>query len=291
MNFRRISAWSIENPIPPIVLFIALTLAGILAFMRMPVSQDPDIDFPIAVVSIAQPGAAPVELETQVAQKVEAAIRSITGVDEIDTRVSEGQATIVIFFKIGTPIDRAVSDVRDAVANVRSDLPDGILEPQVLRENTAGNPIAYISAEAVDMTLEELSWYVDNVVNKRLRALPGVGGVLRGGGVSREVRVVLDPARLQSFGITAAQVNAQLRQTNVNSAGGRTEIAGSEQSIRVVGNADSAFQLSESMISLGGGRAVKLSDIAEVRDLYAEQRSPIDARLRFRVRRIPGMGP
>jgi multidrug efflux pump subunit AcrB len=273
VNFRQISAWSIQNPVPPIVLFIALTLAGILAFMQMPVANDPDIDFPVAVVSISQPGAAPTELETQVAQKVEAAVRSITGVDEINATVSEGRATIIIFFKIGTPIDRAITDVRDAVANVRSDLPEGILEPVVQREDTAGNPIAYISAEAVDMTLEELSWYVDNVVNKRLRALPGVGGVQRGGGVSREIRVVLDPARMQAFGITAAQVNNQLRQTNVNAAGGRTEIAGAEQSIRVLGNATNAYELGQTMISLGADRAVKLSDMAEVRDLYAEQRS------------------
>jgi multidrug efflux pump subunit AcrB len=273
MSFRNISAWSIKNPVPPIVLFIALTLLGIMSFMRMPISADPDIDFPVAIVSIAQPGAAPVELETQVAQKVEAAVRSINGVDEINSSVREGSATIVIFFGIGTPIDRAVNDVRDAVANIRSDLPDGILEPVVTREDTANNPIAYISAEAVDMTLEELSWYVDNEVNKRLRSIPGLGGVSRGGGVTREIRVILDPARLQSFGVTASQVNAQLRQTNVNTAGGRTEIAGSEQSIRVLGNAKDAYQLGQTQINLGGERSVKLADLAEVRDLYAEQRT------------------
>jgi multidrug efflux pump subunit AcrB len=292
MNFRNISAWSIKNPVPPIVLFLALTLAGVMAFMRMPISADPDIDFPVAIVSIAQPGAAPTELETQVAQKVEAAVRSITGVDEINSTVREGSATIVIFFKIGTPIDRAVNDVRDAVSNIRSELPEGILEPQVMREDTANNAIAYISAEAVDMTLEELSWYVDNVVSKRLRALPGMGGVERGGGVSREIRVILDPAKMQSFGVTASQVNAQLRQSNVNAAGGRTEIAGAEQSIRVLGNAKDAYQLGQSMVSLGGGRSIKLTDIAEVKDLYAEQRtiSTMDGRqvLSFAIKRAKG---
>ncbi len=273
MNFRNISAWSIKNPVPPIVLFIALTLAGIMAFMRMPISADPDIDFPVAIVSIVQPGAAPVELETQVAQKVEAAVRSINGVDEINSSVREGSATIVIFFDIGTPIDRAVTDVRDAVSNIRSDLPEGILEPQVRREDTANNAIAYISAEAVDMTLEELSWYVDNVVNKRLRAVPGLGSVERGGGVSREIRVVLDPARLQSFGVTASQINNQLRQTSINTAGGRTEIAGAEQSIRVLGNAKDAIELGATQISLGNGRTVKLTDLADVRDSYGEQRT------------------
>ncbi len=292
MNFRNISAWSIQNPVPPLVLFFALTLMGIMAFMRMPITADPDIDFPVAIVSVAQPGAAPVELETQVAQKVEAAVRNVSGVDEINSTVREGSATIVVFFTIGTPIDRAVNDIRDAVSSIRSDLPDGILEPQVFRNDTADNPIAYLSAEAVDMTLEELSWYVDNVVNKRLRALDGVGGVERGGGVSREIRVVLDPARMQSMGITAAQVNGQLRQTNINTAGGRTEIGGSEQAIRVLGNARNAFDLGETPISIGGGRTIKLTDVATVRDLYAEQRSlsTMDGRqvLSFALKRAKG---
>jgi multidrug efflux pump subunit AcrB len=292
MNFRNISAWCIKNPVPPMVLFFALTLMGIMAFMRMPITADPDIDFPVAIVSVAQPGAAPTELETQVAQKVEAAVRNVSGVDEINSTVREGSATIVVFFAIGTPIDRAVNDIRDAVANVRSDLPDGILEPQVFRNDTADNPIAYMSAEAVDMTLEELSWYVDNVVNKRLRGLDGMGGVDRSGGVSREIRIILNPAKMQSYGLTAAQVNGQLRQTNINTAGGRTEIGGTEQSIRVLGNARNAYELGQTPISIGGARTIKLTDISEVRDLYAEQRtlSTMDGRqvLSFAIKRAKG---
>ncbi|MEQ1724498.1 MAG: efflux RND transporter permease subunit [Sphingopyxis sp.] len=272
MNFRNISAWAIRNPMVPIVLFVALTLMGIMSFARMPVTQQPDIDFPAALVFISQPGAAPTELETQVAQKVEAAIRNINGVDEINSTVREGTAQMFIQFDIGTPIDRAVTDVRDAISNIRSDLPDGILEPQVQRIDTSGDPIAYISAEAVDMSLEELSWFVDNIVAKRLRGLEGVAAVSRGGGVSREIRVILDPARMQSLGVSAAQINNQLRQTNINAAGGRAEIAGSEQSVRVLGNARSAHELGDTQISLGGGRTIKLSDVADVRDMFAEQR-------------------
>jgi multidrug efflux pump subunit AcrB len=273
MNFRNISAWAIRNPVPPLVFFIGLTIAGMLSFAQMSVTQNPDIDFPGASVTISQPGAAPTELETQVAQKVEAALRNINGVDEINSSVREGSANIFVQFAIGTPIDRAISDVRDAVSNIRSDLPDGILEPQVNRVDTAGDPIAYYSVEAVDMTLEELSWYVDNIVSKRLRSISGMAQVSRDGGVNREIRVILDPAKLQSFGVTASQVNNQLRQTNTNAAGGRAEIAGSEQAVRVLGNAASAYQLGQTQIDVGGGRSVKLADIAEVRDLYAEQRN------------------
>ena len=273
MNFRNISAWAIRNPVPSIVFFIGLTIAGMLSFARMSVTQNPDIDFPGASITISQPGAAPTELETQVAQKVEAALRNINGVDEINSSVREGSANIFVQFAIGTPIDRAISDVRDAVSNIRSDLPDGILEPQVNRVDISGDPIAYYSVEAVDMTLEELSWYVDNIVSKRLRSISGMAQVSRDGGVSREIRVILDPAKLQSFGVTASQVNNQLRQTNTNAAGGRAEIAGSEQAVRVLGNADSAYRLGQTQINVGGARTVKLADIAEVRDLYAEQRN------------------
>ena len=140
---RNISSWAIRNPLPPIIFFVALTLAGIVAFMRMDVNDNPDIDFPAATVTIAQPGAAPTELETQVTQRVEAAVRGISGVDEIQSTVNEGSSLTMLQFVIGTPVDRAVSDVRDAVAQIRSQLPDGILEPQVARVDIAGGPIAY----------------------------------------------------------------------------------------------------------------------------------------------------
>jgi multidrug efflux pump subunit AcrB len=273
MSFRNISAWAIRNPVPPIVLFLALTLMGIVSFMRMDVNNDPDIDFPIAIVVINQPGAAPTELETQVTQRVEAAIRSLQGIDEINSTVTEGQSQTVIQLAIGTPIDRAVNDVRDAITQIRSDLPDGILEPQIYRANTSGNDIASFAAITTDMTVEQLSWYIDNTVAKELLSVPGMATVNRNGGVSREIRVILDPVRLQSQGLTASQVNQQLRQVNLNAAGGRAEIAGSEQSIRVLGNARDATDLGQTQINVGNGRTVRLADIAQVRDLYAEQRS------------------
>ncbi|WP_416462583.1 efflux RND transporter permease subunit [Sphingomonas sp. VDB2] len=273
MNFRNISAWAIRNPVTPLVLFAALMLAGIVSFMRMDVNNNPDISFPMVSVTVLQPGAAPTELETQVTQRVEAAVRGISGVDEITSFASEGRSLTNVQFQIGTPVDRAVNDVKNAVDQIRSDLPDGILEPQVQRIDIDGGPIAYFSAEATDMTLEELSWYVDNTVAKRLLSVSGMAAVNRGGGVSREIRVILDPAKLQAFGITAAQVNAQLQQVNLNAAGGRTEIAGAEQSIRVLGNARNARDLGATQIAISGGRTVKLADIADVRDMYAEQRN------------------
>ncbi|MEG3123994.1 efflux RND transporter permease subunit [Sphingomonas sp. GB1N7] len=273
MSFRNISAWSIRNPIPSIVLFVMLTVAGLVSFMRMDVNNQPDIDFPVVVVEISQPGAAPTELENQITQKVEAAVRSLQGIDEIDSTVQEGHTTTVIQLALGTPIDRAVEDVRSAIQQIRSDLPDGILEPQVMRANTTGQDLASYAAISTDMTVEQLSWYIDNTVAKELLSVQGMAGVDRNGGVDREIRVILDPLKLQAQGITASAVNQQLRQVNMNAAGGRAEIGGSEESVRVLGNARTAFALGQTQITVGGGRTVRLDDLGQVRDLYAEQRS------------------
>ncbi len=272
MDFRNISAWSIRNPVPPIVLFLALTIAGLVSFAKLEVQGQPDVDFPVAFVQISQPGAAPTELENQVTRRVESALRSIPGVDELNSTVNEGSSMTMVQLDIGTPIDRTVNDIRDAVQQIRGDLPDGILEPYIGRVNTSGNDLGSFAVMSTSMTLEQLSWYVDNTVSRELLAVPGMAKVERNGGVNREIRVDLDPARMASLGITASQVNAQLRQVNLNAAGGRAEIAQSEQSVRVLGNARNAYDLSQTQIALGGGRTVKLADIANVRDSYGEQR-------------------
>ena len=270
---RNISAWSIRNPVIPLVLFTFLLAMGLLAFMRMDVNLNPDVSVPGASVSISQPGAAPPELEIQITRRVEAAVRGIEGVTEINSFIREGNSNTFISFEIGTPIDRAVTDVRDAVARIRGDLPDGILEPQVRREENDDYPVVYMSAESTAMTVEQLSWFIDDTINRRLMGVEGVSIVSRTGGVSREIRVELDPVRMQAQGISATQVNQQLRAINVNAAGGRAEIAGSEQSVRVLGSALTAHALGETQLSIGGGRTIRLNSIASVRDQWAEQTS------------------
>ncbi|MGZ8421233.1 MAG: efflux RND transporter permease subunit [Allosphingosinicella sp.] len=270
---RNISAWAIRNPVIPLVLFAGLLAMGLIAFMRMDVNQNPDISAPAATVTISQPGAAPPELEIQITRRVEAAVRAINGVNEINSTIREGSSNTFISFEIGTPEERAISDVRDAIARIRGDLPDGILEPQVNRVDFTDEPIGYFSAESTSMTVEQLSWYIDDRLNRRLMGIEGVSVVSRMGGVTREVRVELDPVRMQSQGISAAQVNQQLRAINVNAAGGRAEIAGSEQSVRVLGSALTAHALGETQLSIGGGRTTRLNSIASVRDQWAEQTS------------------
>jgi len=273
MALRDISAWSIRNPVIPLVFFTGLLFAGIVSFYFMDVTNNPDVDFPAVRVVIAQPGASPTEIENQITQRVESALRSINGVNSLQSTASEGSSFTFVEFEIGTDLIEAVNEVETAVASVRGSLPDGILEPQVGKVNVVGQPIGYVGVEANDMTLEQLSWFVDDAVAKRLLKIEGMAEVTRIGGVDRQIEVILDPARMQSFGVTASQINGALRQTNLNAAGGLAEIGGTRQSLRVLGNSDTAFALSQTQVQLSGGRSVRLADIATVRDGISERTS------------------
>jgi hydrophobe/amphiphile efflux-1 (HAE1) family protein len=270
---KNISAWAIRHPVPPLVLFVVLTFVGIVAFIRLPINQEPDISFPLVTVTVSEPGAAPTEIDTQIVQKVEGSISSVGNIKRMTSLSMEGEAYTAVEFQIGTPVDRAVADVRDAVSKVRSQLPEGIQEPVVQRIDVDGGAIVYYAVSTTSMTEEELSWFVDNTITKRLLGVPGVAQVQRGGGVDREIRVDLDPARMQALGITAVDVNRQLRQLNIDAPGGRAQLGGGEQSIRVLGGATSAMQLGDTQIMLSGGRFARLSDVAEVHDGVAEVRA------------------
>jgi multidrug efflux pump subunit AcrB len=273
MALRDISAWSIRNPVIPLVFFVGLLVAGMVSFSRMDVTNNPDVEFPLVRISISQPGASPTEIENQITQRVESALSSIAGVNSIQSTAREGSSLTIVEFEIGTDIIGAVNEVETAIDSVRGSLPDGILEPQVAKVNAVGEPIGYIAVEADDMTIEQLSWFIDDVVAKRLLRVPGMAEVSRFGGVNREIEVILDPAKMQSFGVTASQINAVLRQVNIDAAGGLTEIGGTRQSLRVLGNSDDAYALSQMQIQLGGGRTVRLADVATVRDGFSERTS------------------
>ena len=270
---KNISAWAIRHPVSPIVLFVVLMFMGTVAFLRVPVTLNPDVAFPVVLVQVSQPGASPQEIETQIMQKVEGAVAGVGNIDNIISLAIEGQSRTFVQFNIGTPIDRAVADVRDAVAKVRVDLPQGIQEPTVQRIDIDGEAIVAYAVSSSSLSQEDLSWFVDNTVTKRLLAVEGVSQVTRGGGVSREIRVELDPARMQALGVTAAEVNQQLRTLNLDSPGGRAQIGGGEQAIRVLGEARTANALADTQIMLHGGRFARLSDLADVKDSVAEIRT------------------
>jgi len=266
----NISAWAIRHPVPSLVLFLVLMVLGLLSFKALPVTKFPNIDVPIIQVHVYQSGAAPSELETQVTKKVEDAISGVVGVKHITSTVTEGASLAVVEFELETDADRALNDVKDAVARIRSDLPRTIEEPVIQRLQIEGLPILQYSARAPQMTLEELSWFVDDVVKRELQSAKGVSSVARVGGVNREIRVALDPDRLLAMGVTAGEVNRQVRATNVDLAGGRGEIGGREQAIRTLAGKHSVKDLAATTIALSGGRKVRLDSLASVEDSMEE---------------------
>ena len=269
----NMSAWAIRKPIPSVVLFIVLMILGAFSFRGLPITRFPNIDIPIVSIAVTQAGAAPSELQNQVTKRVEDAVSGVNGVKHIISAVSEGMSTTTIQFHLEVNTDRAVNDVKDAIAKIRADLPRTIDEPIVQRINVEGLPIATYAASAPAMTPEELSWWVDDVGARGIQSVRGVAGVERIGGVDREIRVTLDTDRLLSLGVTAAEVNKQLRLTSVDLAGGRGEVGGQEQSIRTLSAAQSVETLAATSIMLPGGRKVRLDELSTIADSAAEPRT------------------
>ena len=270
MNF---SAWSIRNPIAPLLLFGLLLLLGWQSFRAMPITQFPTIDVPIVAVSVGQSGAAPAEMENQVTRVIEDAVAGITGVDNITSTVSDGISTTVVEFRMDVPTERAVQDTKDAIDQIRGDLPGEIEAPIVTKIDVAGQAIMYFAVSAPAMSYEELSWFVDDTIKSDLQGRPGIGQVDRYGGADREIRVELDPIRLDSYGITAATVSAQLRATNANQGAGQSAIGSGEQAIRLLGDRGDVDRLANTTIALPSGRQVRLSDLGSVTDTYEEIKS------------------
>jgi multidrug efflux pump subunit AcrB len=267
-----LSSWAIRRPIPTIVLFLVLTLAGISAFIKLPVNANPRVDFPVVTVSVVQAGAAPAELETQVTRRVEGAISGLANIRHVQSTVADGISVTTVEFQLDVDTDRATNDVRDAITQIRSDLPRDIEEPIVARVDVEGGAILYYAVRAPQMSAVDLSWFIDDTVSRELLAAPGVQRVQRLGGVGREINVALDPDQLAAFGISADQVNAQLQAINANVPGGRSRLGAREQSIRTLGSAATIEALADRPISLPGGRWTTLSALGEVTDGSAEPR-------------------
>ena len=272
MNWN-FSAWSIRNPIPPILLFIVLFALGVMSFQSLPVTRFPNIDLPIVSVVVRDPGVAPSELETQVTKRVEDAVANIAGVKNVFSNVTEGNSQTLVEFRLEVDTQTAVSDVKDAIERIDANLPATADAPVVNRVDVEGQAILTYAVSAPAMTLEELSWFVDDTVIRKLQGVKGVARVDRYGGVTREVKVELDPDRLNALRVTASAVNNALRAVNADMTGGSGEFAGRDQTIRTLGSAQSIDALKMLEIPLGGGRTVRLSDIATVTDSWAKPKS------------------
>jgi multidrug efflux pump subunit AcrB len=268
----NVSSWSIRNPIPAVLLFGMLTVLGVLAFKAMRIQQFMDIDLPMVVVTASLPGAAPSQMETEVARKIENSIATLQGVKHIYTQAQDGSATVTVEFRLEKPTQEAVDDVRDAVSRIRADLPGDLRDPVITKVNLAGSPILTYTVASSRMDDEALSWFVDNTITKRLLSVRGVGAVARVGGASREIQLELDPTRMLALGVTAADISRRLRQVQQEASGGRVDLGGAEQSVRTIGTVNTAAELAVLDVALSEGRRIRLDQVARVADGVAEQR-------------------
>lgn len=278
MSFH-ISTWSIKKPIPTIVMFLILGIFGISSFLNLGIDDTPNIDVPVVQVNVSQRGAGPVELESQVTKKVEDAVAGIGNIDQILSTVTDGSSVTTINFELGTDTDQATNDVRNSVSQIRQDLPQDINEPIVRKLEFAGGTVLTYAVSSDQRSVEELSDIVDRQIAKDLANVEGVGQVNRIGGLDREIRVDLDPSRLQAYGITATQVNDQIRDFNVNLPGGRTgngdtpsQNSGSEKNVRILGSAETVRDLAAYRIVLPNGDSVPLLSLGKIEDSYGEPR-------------------
>ena len=272
MSKFHLSAWSIKNIVPTLVMFIILGIVGIFSFMQLGIDDTPNIDVPAVIVTVTQPGAGPAELETQVTRKIEDAVAGLGDIDQINSTVTDGSSTTTINFELGTDSNQATNDVRNAVAQIRQDLPQDVNEPIVRKLEFAGGAIITYAVASPERSVEELSNLVDRQISRALLEVSGVAQIDRLGGLDREIRVDLDPNGLKAYGITATQVNDQVRNWNINLPGGRSEIGGSEQNVRTLGSAKTVEELSDYPIVLPDGSTVTLNNLGKVEDGSADPR-------------------
>lgn len=271
MSFH-LSTWSIKNPIAVLVVFMTLTIVGLVSFVNLGIDNDPNIDVPVVSVNITQRGASPTELETQVTQKIEDAVAGLGNIEEIISSVTDERSNTTINFVLGTDTNQATNDVQNAVNSIRQDLPQDIEEPIVRRVDFAGGSILTYGVASEKRSVEELSDLVDRTIARELLNIEGVAQVNRLGGVDREIRVDLDAEALLAYGITATEVNDQIRQFNLNLPGGRSQIGGKEQNIRTLGSAQSVAALKDYPIILSNGDRIALASLGVVEDSYGDPR-------------------
>jgi multidrug efflux pump subunit AcrB len=268
----NISAWSIRNPVPALLLFILLTVGGLLSFEKLAVQNFPDMDLPTIKISASLEGAAPEQLETEVARKIEDNLASLSLLDHITTTITDGSVSISVSFQLEKDSEEALNEVRNAVDST-TDLPSEMNSPTVTKVTVQSSPLLTFAVRSQRLNETELSWFVDNDMKKALLAVAGVGDVSRVGGIDREVHVDLNPSIMASMGVTAETVSSTLKSVQGDTSGGRGEVGNRRQNIRTLGAVDSVEALKDIAIPLSDGHLVRIGDIGTVTDSYSERSS------------------
>lgn len=269
----NVSSWSIRKPVPALLLFVLLSVFGLLGFRALQIQEFPDMDLPTIKIVANLEGAAPSQLETEVARKIEDKLASLSKLDHIATTITDGLVATTVTFDVDKDVRAALSEVRNAVDSARADLPSGMASPTVSELMAAGAALLTFTIESPGLDEQDLSWLVDNEVTKAMLAVKGVASVSRVGGIDREVQVDLDPALMAGLALTAADISAQLKAVQQESSGGEGRVGGQQQSARTIGTVSSASELAALSVPLADGRWIRLDQIARITDGHTDRTS------------------
>ena len=265
MWFTRVA---IGNPVLAAMVMIAFVVLGLFSYNRLKVDQFPNIDFPTVVVQIDYPGASPEIVETEVTRKIEEAVNTIAGINQLYSRSYEGSSVVIVQFDLTMDGRRAADDVREKVAAIRPQLRDEVKEARVTRFDPASRPIFTLALTAPDgsRSQQELTTFADQVVKKRLENVRGVGAVTLVGGRKREINLYLRPAALEAFGVGADQVLAAVRTDNQELPAGTLRTAESEHMLKVDARIREPADFREIIVARKAGAPVRLGQLADVVD-------------------------
>ena len=264
---------SVRNPYFAAVLMLTLVVLGLFSWQRLAVEEMPDIRFPIALVSTDYPGASPEVVESEISKPVEEAVNTINGIKEIRSYSMEGNSTVVVEFELSVNPVVAVQNVRDKIGAIQGQFRREISAPTVSQVDPNDNPMLSLVLTSDQTRPRELTTWVDKVLKKRLQMVAGVGDVKLFGGVRREIRVDVDPVRLEASGLSLQDVADALRAANQDFPAGSVSAVSKEWAIRVAGKLKSAEDFSRLAVGYRNGAPIRLDDIATVADTEAEQSS------------------
>ncbi|HEY3496651.1 MAG TPA: efflux RND transporter permease subunit [Polyangiaceae bacterium] len=256
---------SVRRPTFATVLIALVLVFGLVGYSRLGVDRFPNVDFPTVGVITRLPGAAPKEVESEISSKIEEAVNTIGGIDELRSVSSEGVSQVYITFVLEKDIEVASQEVRDRVSSVIADLPANIEAPSVEKLDPDATPILYVAVRA-DTPIAKLTETADKIVRRKIESTPGVGQVTVLGGTKRQLNVWLDPARLRAFDVTAADVEKAIGASNQSVPGGRLEAGPVQKVLRVLGRAERPEALGEIVVAERPGSPVHVRDVARVED-------------------------
>jgi len=262
----------VRRPVFATMLILSLVVVGAFSYFSLGVDLLPKVDIPTVAVTVSDPGASPEEIETEISKKIEDSVNTISGLDELRSNSSEGQAQVIITFELSKDGDVAAQEVQNKVNLIRNDLPDTAKAPVVQKFDPDANPVVQVAVSA-PRSLRDLTLIADKLIKQKLENAQGVGQVQMIGGAKREIHVNVDPDKLRAYGFTITDVVNAVRQQNLELPGGSLNAGASEFTVRTMGRITSAQQFNDIAIATRQGYVVKVSDIGMAEDSYAEPRT------------------